>query len=369
MHFVTLMKLNILPQEPNEALDKEVREKMKLLEEASDDGFAFMRNFHRERLYSFLSPFSRAIVGEVDRIMEPYNQQTEDPRFLEFDDRTEELENEYENGTPQCIKLPQGTICEAEFPLWGKFIIKDGKVFQCKAGPLKHEKRTKKAKKMKALMAYPRKKLYKSLEEYAVGYCGYQKGDKEGRFGWWLNPNGYWDWFSIGGRWPRMFLVKKECEEFTYGERTPEEVPAPDGYMWVCGARKKDIAWNEMLEWHRKVHTETYHKYVDIFESGVSPDPLLKIDEVGIFAWCEYLYKKGETLEDYLSRVSYSIDAKYAVIAHDLVSEDEWVSQYELEWDVQQGEADKRSKWNAKIEKFIDDMDDEDVIVVVDYHS
>ena len=45
MHFVTLMKLNILPQEPNEALDKEVREKMKLLEEASDDGFAFMRNF------------------------------------------------------------------------------------------------------------------------------------------------------------------------------------------------------------------------------------------------------------------------------------------------------------------------------------
>ena len=108
---------------------------------------------------------------------------------------------------------------------------------------------------------------------------------------------------------------------------------------------------------------------MSIFGSGVSPDPLLKIDEVGISAWGEYIFKNEETLEDYLSRVSYSIDAKYAVIAHDLVSEDEWVSQYDLEWDVEQGEIDKRNKWNAKVEEFIDDMDDEDVIVVVDYHS
>ncbi len=369
MHFVTLMKLNIPQQEPNDEFDAEVREKMKLLEESKDEGLSFVINFHRDRLYSFLSPFSRAIVGEVDNIMEPYNQLTEDPKFLEFDDRTEELENEYENGKPDCIKLPEGTVHEAEFPLWGKYVIRDGKVFQCKAGPLKHEKRTKKAKKMKVLMSYPRKKLYKSLEEYAVGYRGYQKGDKEGRYGWWLNPNGYWDWYSIGGRWPRMFLVKKDCQEFTYGECTPEDVPAPRGYMWVCGARKKDIAWSEMVKWYRKVHAESYHRYVKLFESGKSPDSLIQIVEDGICTWGDYLYKKGETLEDYLARVSYPIDAKYAVIAHDLVSSDSWFSQYDLEWDIEKGEAEKKAQWNLKIEKFIDDMDDEDVIVVVDYHS
>ena len=106
-----------------------------------------------------------------------------------------------------------------------------------------------------------------------------------------------------------------------------------------------------------------------MFESGESPDNNIRITEDGVCSWGELLYKKGESLDDFLARQNYLSGERYPVIAHDLVSEDEWFSQYELEWDVEKGESDKKEKWKLKIEEFIDDMDDEDVIVVVDYHS
>ena len=370
MHFVTLMKFELEPQAPDEKTDAAVLAKIEELKQAAEDKDSWIRSFHIERLTNYLTPFSRAVSRQVDCLMEPYNQNTEDPDYLEFDDRTEELREEYEDGTPDCIKLPEGTILEADSSrFWGKFVIKDGMVFQCNSGQLKHEMRTKKAKKMKALLNYPRKKLYKSLEEYAVEHEGYQKGNEEGTYGWWYNPDGYWDWYSVGGRWPKMFLVRKDCEEFTFGERCPDETPAPEGFIWVCGARKKDIAWDEMRKWYLKIHTEYYNEYVKIFELGISPDSSIHITEDGICSWGELLYKKGETLEEYLNRQHYLASEKYPVVAHDLVSEDEWFSQYELEWDVEKGESDKTEKWMLKIEEFIDDMDDENVIVVVDYHS
>ena len=251
MHFVTLMKFELEPQAPDKKTDAEILGKIQELKQAAEDKDSWLRNFHVERLTSYLTPFSRAVSRRVDDLMEPYNQNTEDPAYLEFDDRTDELTEKYEGGTPDCIKLPEGTILEADdYRFRGKFVIKDGKVFQCKAGQLKHDLRTKKAKKIKPLLNFPRKKVYKSLEQYAVEYEGYQKGSKDGTYGWWINPQGYWDWYSVGGRWPKMFLVRKDCEEFTYGERSPSEEQAPEGYIWVCGARKKDIAWEEMRNWY-----------------------------------------------------------------------------------------------------------------------
>ena len=370
MHFVTLMKFELEPQAPDKKTDAEILAKIEELKQAAEDKDSWLRSFHIERLTSYLTPFSRAVSRRVDDLMEPYNQNTEDPAYLEFDDRTDELTQKYEEGTPDCIKLPEGTILEADdYRFRGKFVIKDGKVFQCKAGQLKHDLRTKKAKKIKPLLNFPRKKVYKSLEQYAVEYEGYQKGSKDGTYGWWINPQGYWDWYSVGGRWPKMFLVRKDCEEFTYGERSPSEEQAPEGYIWVCGARKKDIAWEEMRNWYLKIYTQYYHEYVKVFESGESPDKSIRITEDGVCSWGELLYKKGESLDDFLARQNYLAGERYPVVAHDLVSEDEWFSQYELEWDVEKGESDKKEKWKLKIEEFIDDMDDDDVIVVVDYHS
>ena len=59
-------------------------------------------------------------------------------------------------------------------------MIRNGKVFQREAGPLKHEKRTKRAKRMRALPDYPRKKLYASFADYAENGRGFSYDEEHG---------------------------------------------------------------------------------------------------------------------------------------------------------------------------------------------
>ena len=110
--------------------------------------------------------FARELVPVIPETMERFNCCTGDKRFLEFEDRTAEFLADY-NKNVTCVRLPDGRIVEElSRPLWGKFIVKDGLVYQKDFGPLHHPKRSKRAKKMKALPDYPRRKLYKSFEDY-----------------------------------------------------------------------------------------------------------------------------------------------------------------------------------------------------------
>lgn len=115
---------------------------------------------------------------------------TEDKRFLEFWDRTSEFLHDY-NEHVTCVKLPNGRIVEENSrPLWGKFIVKDGFVYQKEWGPLHHPKRSKRAKKMKALPDYPRRKIYKSFEDYLDQECYAVLNEETGKYGEWFNPDG-----------------------------------------------------------------------------------------------------------------------------------------------------------------------------------
>ena len=96
MHFVTLMKFELEPQAPDKKTDAEILGKIEELKQAAEDKDSWLRNFHVERLTSYLTPFSRAVSRRVDDLMEHYNQNTEDPAYLEFDDRTDELTEKYE---------------------------------------------------------------------------------------------------------------------------------------------------------------------------------------------------------------------------------------------------------------------------------
>ena len=68
-------------------------------------------------------------------------------------------------------------------------------------------------------------------------------------YGYVYNPDAFYDWYCIGGRWPKLFLIKEDCTDFTVGDRDyPDEYyKAPDGYKWAAAARKKDIQWKEEL--------------------------------------------------------------------------------------------------------------------------
>lgn len=85
--------------------------------------------------------------SRIDGILAPYCECTEDPEFLEFDDRTDELLEDF---------------------------AKQGE------------------------------ESNNTLDDLARDY-GYEKdGD---RYGYMLNPNAKWDWYQIGGRWSGPFLT------------------------------------------------------------------------------------------------------------------------------------------------------------------
>ena len=173
MHFLSLVTLEIPEVQEDKETDRQVAEtldKMRIQKESTEKNIYL--DIMIERFRGLHSSFSRTVNNCVSDLLYPYCESIEDPAYLEFYDRTDKLHEEYE-GTTDCIKLAQGTIVGAySYPYYSRFTIHDGKVFQKDAGPLHHEKRTKKAKRMKALPDYPRKKLYRDFNDYAENGCG-----------------------------------------------------------------------------------------------------------------------------------------------------------------------------------------------------
>ena len=373
MHFLTLAILEIPEVREDKELDKQIVEALKELElQKQIETKNFMLDFTIGRFQNLQSSFSRAVNDGVSELMYPYCESLEDPEYLEFEDRTEKLREEYES-VVDCIKLPQGTIVEQYGdPLWGRFVVRDGKVFQRDAGSLHHEKRKKKAKRMVALPNYPRKKLYKSFEKYAEERCGFSFDEKHQGYGYYYNPNAIWDWYSIGGRWPEMFLVKDACTEYSIGERSwcnsDRKSEAPEGYRWVCAARKKDIAWDAMRDWRNQKAAERFHKLEQMFLAGkTDPDFHGEIVPDGVMHWGELVYRKDSTLEEYLEEYGIPGCWKYPVGSHDIVDEGQWLSVEDSVQDPGTGSY-APVDWRSCIDGYIDDMDEDMVLVSVDYH-
>lgn len=74
--------------------------------------------------------------------------------------------------------------------------------------------------KMKALVSYPQRKLYETLAHYAEEVYNCIFDEEHQRYGYYFNPNMKWDWFSIGGRWADLFLVKTSCLEYFQDDRS-----------------------------------------------------------------------------------------------------------------------------------------------------
>lgn len=254
MHFHSLAAVNIPALQENHEENHRIAEYLAQAEQQTpDEPYGIGRKLLIQELKARLNTFSRSVINAVEEVMEPYGCESES--YYEFCDKTEDVRRGYENDACNCIRLPEGTIVSAhDYQIRKQFQIIHGQVVQKDAGQLHHPKRTRKTRKMKALPAYPMKKLYKTMCEYALDYCDYQYDEKAQGYGYYCNPNSMWDWYQIGGRWPVTFLVKDSCTEFAPGERSwgndGEEYPCPEGYMWVSAARKKDIAWQVMKDWY-----------------------------------------------------------------------------------------------------------------------
>ena len=216
MHYATLATVEIPHIKEEEELNAIIAVAENTLEAQSDSDF--MNEYFLRKIQSLRTGFSRALSKAVDEVMDPFCEDTDDPQYLEFDDYTDEVEDLYDSDTRTCVRLPEGRVILAgSHEFRSKFTLEGGMIREINAGRLHSPKRTHKAKKLTLLRDYPVRKLYPAIKDYAEeeGYCCNEDGTQ---FGYMLNPDGQWDWYSIGGRWSDVFLVSDQCKEYSLGE-------------------------------------------------------------------------------------------------------------------------------------------------------
>ena len=152
MHSRTLVTVNIPEVEPDIKTDQEIQESIKNIEIAMERcdkgniGQSVMKKLCLSRYKGISNTFAREIYNAVDELLEPYCESTENPDYLEFEDHTDELKDEYENKSVDCIKLPGGRIVSIHNSIvCGKYTVHNGLVYQKRFGQLKNEKRSKSA--------------------------------------------------------------------------------------------------------------------------------------------------------------------------------------------------------------------------------
>ena len=75
------------------------------------------------------------------------------------------------------------------------------------------------------------------------------------------------------------------------------------------------------------------------------------------------VYQKDQTIEDYIRMYGYPESRKYPFGVHDIVDADIWMCSEDTAI-----EGDTNLDWESRMERYIDELDDETVLVGVDYH-
>lgn len=124
--------------------------------------------------------FVNSNENDLDFVLAPYDEQTDDENHLMFEDCTEEIQQKFDSLPEKDERLDE-----------------NGKPWP-----------------------YPcDKEHYPTFESLAEDWYGYRK-DEEGVYGYTHNPNAKWDWYAIGNRWSGYIFGKdgKEHNECYFDE-------------------------------------------------------------------------------------------------------------------------------------------------------
>ena len=182
--------------------------------------------------------------NDLETMLEPYNEQTEDPAYLEFVDKTDELKKAFDEMPDSCPstgtfkemldetdlinkiwdEAPDELDEEQEGAFWKPCNKKDEPTpadiarvkkmnivpDETKRDGLRFEREVERHWEYE-----PSKEKYPTMKALAENYFGYRK--KGNKFGYTHNPNAKYDYYSDGGRWDG-YLTNKE------GNKTNEEL-------------------------------------------------------------------------------------------------------------------------------------------------
>lgn len=202
-----------------------------------------------------MSHFSLLIIGdEPEEQLKPFQQFDLDSGFNEyvvFRDDEDYLRKEWEEGTISARKIedpekyPDIDIIDSEE--YGLISAS----YDSKLSGLPYID-------IPAVLAYP------SFETFCEEYHGYDERDeKQGRYGYWENPNSKWDWYELGGRWKNFLKIKTKTSYTNPFNRYKKGSAA----IWVSQCFSHQIDW-EGMERIRKEKAEDNWNVYQLAKSG-----------------------------------------------------------------------------------------------------
>lgn len=167
------------------------------------------------------------------------------------------------------------------------------------------------------------------------------------------NPNSKWDWWVVGGRWSGELILKEEAREKYDGQTTVDE------------AQVKDIDWGKMnsITPEEEERLRKFWKYY-VKEEFTGTREELK-EEIGfVFYSREYYLNRYKTEDNYIDQVK-----KWTTRAV-LNDKGQWAEVGSMGWFGCSDETDdSANEWTNKFkERFIDPLDPDDVITIIDCH-
>lgn len=366
MHFSTLVPVKVT------AISDEARKEADIAREylaahENGDSKDVIAKVNCQHAASVVDPFAAEISNAVYEALAPYAQEA-DEKYLDFEDETEWLRHEFETG------IASGILYNGKY--YGKFDIPNFEV--CSDGVVREKTGdgkfflSPKAQKMKYVERVPCKEFYGTFRKYADTNSNYCKEQKA--WGYYYNPNCFYDWAVIGGRWRACLLVKEDVEECMRGVPgvcDDSNYPsAPEGYKWVDAARLKDIELEEMARQTEAEIRSNHAKYKAFWDDPQAvnqEDRILahaKRCEDGLYYFgrkvydptvdVETLVKEGNCVAgNALSRIFHA----YLDTEAKLPDESGYVDQDCIEGD-----------WTEQLNDFVTDLDPETIIAVVDCH-
>lgn len=140
------------------------------------------------------------LEGSIEEMLLPYKEAGAGgvPReCLEFRDTEDEYLAEFEGQKVERVRLEDGTTV---WPWDERFRVKDG------ASPFDALTKTVVPEHLERVQQ-SFSEIYGTFDRFCRDYHAAER-EHNGRYGYWHNPKGRWDWYQIGGRWSGLLRTK-----------------------------------------------------------------------------------------------------------------------------------------------------------------
>lgn len=242
---------------------------------------------------------------------------------------------------------------------------KNGRYAEYLADPVKYKAECTNDYHMKYLEEnFPKKLQWTDQEHYEEAIRYYEPEDigTNGEVYSTRNPQGYWDWYQIGGRWAWGITVKPgttfDTPNFSWGW-SPEEKAKALETLQTDSALLKDIDFDTMVASDIQKYTERYNIIINWDNTPTE-------EKFGRFWWANdeiEFVKAGHSLQEYLDEFIPHPLSAYAYIHNGI-----WNARGKMGWWAYSDDKFTWAEWKKFFTEFISTLDPETRITFVDCH-